>query len=439
MPRGSEIPLPLLIHPLAFVFSASFSLSMASSLATWGGQRCRSWGGWKKDPARRLFSGCFHLTVGSGFVLHGSNVRKPGTDSAGNRTRYALVEGEYANTTAAPWKLNNGENHLIHFDLGSNVKELRQQNCTILDLRLIDLGTKVSVSILDPISDRVSNHGGATGHKGARDGSLAAGTLNAIRLPARLRLQRSRRDTLGEALRTEDDAGAIRNYENYEFLISASLSLSLSSGEAKQLYDIRGATISNRGGSGVCRGLALPPEPLLHPTHAERICPQQLSFHSKQPWLYVSNKVGHTDSWCVVAVKGGLAAPRMYNPLAHLWGISPTNSAAFYGVRSSLLVILLVFHLGEPGLIPGAVALGFPTNENLAVRVFSGISRFPRPFIPALLLSHLTSPTSTCQTSMLGATLELVNEIVLENDKRADKWKTSDVSGRKCFGGVRSS
>ncbi|KAJ8877919.1 hypothetical protein PR048_022378 [Dryococelus australis] len=56
-------------------------------------------------------------------------------------------------------------------------------------------------------------------------------------------------------------------------------------------------------------------------------------------------------------------------------------------------ISLLASHQDEPGLIPGRVTPGFSHVEIVpddvaGWRVFSGISRFPSPFIPALLHTH---------------------------------------------------
>ncbi|KAJ8894130.1 hypothetical protein PR048_006740 [Dryococelus australis] len=76
--------------------------------------------------------------------------------------------------------------------------------------------------------------------------------------------------------------------------------------------------------------------------------------------------------------------------------------------RGSIVVRLLTFHPGEPGSIPDGVALGFSHVVNVpddaaGRRFFPGISRFPRPSIPAPLHTHLTSPSSSINTSMLRA------------------------------------
>ncbi|KAJ8883252.1 hypothetical protein PR048_015094, partial [Dryococelus australis] len=49
------------------------------------------------------------------------------------------------------------------------------------------------------------------------------------------------------------------------------------------------------------------------------------------------------------------------------------------------------------------ILVGIVHDDAAGRRVFSGISRFPRLFIPVLLHTHLTSPTSTLNSSMSGA------------------------------------
>ncbi|KAJ8869240.1 hypothetical protein PR048_030812 [Dryococelus australis] len=61
---------------------------------------------------------------------------------------------------------------------------------------------------------------------------------------------------------------------------------------------------------------------------------------------------------------------------------------------------------GEPGSIPCGVAprfshVGIVPDDGAGRRVFSGISHFPRPCIPAVLLTHLISPSSALKTSVL--------------------------------------
>ncbi|KAJ8869958.1 hypothetical protein PR048_028969 [Dryococelus australis] len=58
----------------------------------------------------------------------------------------------------------------------------------------------------------------------------------------------------------------------------------------------------------------------------------------------------------------------------------------------------------EPGSIPGGVApgflhLGIVPDDAIGRRVFSGIPRFPHPFFPALLNTHLATTSSALKTS----------------------------------------
>ncbi|KAJ8890380.1 hypothetical protein PR048_009888 [Dryococelus australis] len=70
---------------------------------------------------------------------------------------------------------------------------------------------------------------------------------------------------------------------------------------------------------------------------------------------------------------------------------------------------LRAFHPGEPGSIPGEVAPGFSyvgivLDDTPCWQVFSEISCFYCLFIPALLHTYLTSPSSVLKISMLRAT-----------------------------------
>ncbi|KAJ8874451.1 hypothetical protein PR048_025300 [Dryococelus australis] len=76
--------------------------------------------------------------------------------------------------------------------------------------------------------------------------------------------------------------------------------------------------------------------------------------------------------------------------------------------RGGVVVRLLASHLCEPGSILGRVPPGFShvgiVPDDAAGRwVFSGISRFLRPYIPALLHIHFASPASALKTSLLRA------------------------------------
>ncbi|KAJ8877930.1 hypothetical protein PR048_022389 [Dryococelus australis] len=76
--------------------------------------------------------------------------------------------------------------------------------------------------------------------------------------------------------------------------------------------------------------------------------------------------------------------------------------------RSGVVVRLLASHLGKPDSFPGGVAPGFSqmgnvTDDAADRRVFLGISRLTRPFIPVLLHTPLTSRPSALKTSLLRA------------------------------------
>ncbi|KAJ8867766.1 hypothetical protein PR048_031569 [Dryococelus australis] len=71
-----------------------------------------------------------------------------------------------------------------------------------------------------------------------------------------------------------------------------------------------------------------------------------------------------------------------------------THTRASNGEGGSVVVRLLASHLCEPGSIPRGVAPGFShvgivPDDAADRRVFSGISRFPRPCVPALLRTSL--------------------------------------------------
>ncbi|KAJ8882943.1 hypothetical protein PR048_014782 [Dryococelus australis] len=76
-------------------------------------------------------------------------------------------------------------------------------------------------------------------------------------------------------------------------------------------------------------------------------------------------------------------------------------------LRSGLAgTILLASHLCEPGSISCGIAPGFShirivPDDAASRRVISGISGFPRHFIPVLLHTHFSSPSSALNTSML--------------------------------------
>ncbi|KAJ8882833.1 hypothetical protein PR048_014647 [Dryococelus australis] len=115
-----------------------------------------------------------------------------------------------------------------------------------------------------------------------------------------------------------------------------------------------------------------------------------------------------------------------------LAGICPQNGTICSSIDTSLFpgfnrqpfniifviaVRLLVSHKGEPGSIPVQITPGFSKVRivldyaagRLVRRVFSGISRFPRPCIPALLQSHLILPSSALNTSLVRATFQFLS------------------------------
>ncbi|KAJ8888373.1 hypothetical protein PR048_007863 [Dryococelus australis] len=79
--------------------------------------------------------------------------------------------------------------------------------------------------------------------------------------------------------------------------------------------------------------------------------------------------------------------------------LQPTITGLHLRACFDVVAKLLASHLGEPGSIPGGVTPGFPRvrivlDDAAGWWVFSGISRFPRPFIPALMVhEHPTFPT----------------------------------------------
>ncbi|KAJ8873697.1 hypothetical protein PR048_024529 [Dryococelus australis] len=104
-----------------------------------------------------------------------------------------------------------------------------------------------------------------------------------------------------------------------------------------------------------------------------------------------------------------LARKHLANPITTRCGATANEHTAeapvCRGLRSLAYSLLschvawpaLASHLGEPGSIPSRVApeflhVGIVPDDIAGRRVSSGIPRFPRPCIPALLRTHLTSP-----------------------------------------------
>ncbi|KAJ8887484.1 hypothetical protein PR048_013699 [Dryococelus australis] len=73
--------------------------------------------------------------------------------------------------------------------------------------------------------------------------------------------------------------------------------------------------------------------------------------------------------------------------------------------RGDIVFRLFASLIGTPSSIPGGVAprfshVGIVSDDAAGWRVFSGISRFPRPCIMAMLHTHLASPSSALKTSI---------------------------------------
>ncbi|KAJ8867522.1 hypothetical protein PR048_031324 [Dryococelus australis] len=71
------------------------------------------------------------------------------------------------------------------------------------------------------------------------------------------------------------------------------------------------------------------------------------------------------------------------------------------GTTTTFPLHTLASHQGESGSIPGRVTVEIVRDDAVGLRVFSVISRFPRPFIPATY--SLQSPSSALQISLLRA------------------------------------
>ncbi|KAJ8866336.1 hypothetical protein PR048_032179 [Dryococelus australis] len=102
---------------------------------------------------------------------------------------------------------------------------------------------------------------------------------------------------------------------------------------------------------------------------------------------------------------------------------------------------VLASHQGESGIIPGRVTFGFSRvgivpDDAAGRRVFSGISRFPRPSVPVLLHTHLNHPHRLSRTSLLKAaqlsSLTLIDVDIL-NAAETKIGRSRDVSGEAAF------
>ncbi|KAJ8896922.1 hypothetical protein PR048_002268 [Dryococelus australis] len=91
-------------------------------------------------------------------------------------------------------------------------------------------------------------------------------------------------------------------------------------------------------------------------------------------------------------------------------------------------VRLLAAHQCQPGSIPVRVNLGFShmgivPYDATGQRVFSGVSRFRRPFIPALLMpTHLTSPSSLFKISLLKSLYSLIQLLDYTRRVKRDEY-----------------
>ncbi|KAJ8876628.1 hypothetical protein PR048_021073 [Dryococelus australis] len=97
----------------------------------------------------------------------------------------------------------------------------------------------------------------------------------------------------------------------------------------------------------------------------------------------------------------GATRPGIETGLNWLEASSLNSSAA-----ASSVVSLHASRQGEPGSISGGVASGFShvgivLDDAAGRRVFSGVSRFPRLYIPALLHTQLASPLSALKTPLM--------------------------------------
>ncbi|KAJ8878791.1 hypothetical protein PR048_019377 [Dryococelus australis] len=90
------------------------------------------------------------------------------------------------------------------------------------------------------------------------------------------------------------------------------------------------------------------------------------------------------------------------------------------GGRGGLAVRTLASHQGESGLIPPSIFshVGIMPEEAAGCRAFSGISRFPRPCIRALLHSHLVPPhrLSRPQSSRLRWSMHVAHDADLSQN-----------------------
>ncbi|KAJ8886208.1 hypothetical protein PR048_012417 [Dryococelus australis] len=99
---------------------------------------------------------------------------------------------------------------------------------------------------------------------------------------------------------------------------------------------------------------------------------------------------------------------QLHNMTAGRLGRSEPRCPSQTSYNSTPAVRLFTSYQGEPGSIPSRVTPVFSQvvivpDDAAGRQVFSGISRFSRPCIPALLHSHLISPASALKTSLIRA------------------------------------
>ncbi|KAJ8872262.1 hypothetical protein PR048_025864 [Dryococelus australis] len=93
----------------------------------------------------------------------------------------------------------------------------------------------------------------------------------------------------------------------------------------------------------------------------------------------------------------------------------------------------LALQQGEPGSFPGLVTgflqVGIVPDDAFGQRVFSGISRFPRHFIPALLNAHLNHPHRLSRPCCLlkNETYQVEDGKLGQLTSSASGWRISDV------------
>ncbi|KAJ8870702.1 hypothetical protein PR048_029727 [Dryococelus australis] len=145
-------------------------------------------------------------------------------------------------------------------------------------------------------------------------------------------------------------------------------------------------TVKSVYGGGMCREHGA--GGLLDETWVQNDLKRERERERERESVYVTKVQG---DWSVIAAGG--AASSCATAATQLSSVAPA-------------VRLLASRRGEPGSIIGGVATGFSHEEivpddTAGWRLFSGISRFPRPCIPVLFHPRLTSPSSALKTTMM--------------------------------------